>query len=1435
MVGHKIKVMEGSTFRMNLSATSPYNADYDGDEMNMHVPQSLSTIAEIKELMMVPNCIVSQQSNKPVIGIIQDTLLGCRKITKRDTFIDRSTFMNIILHLKRVDSSQVFLPKPTILKPTPLWTGKQVFDFLLPNLNFKRKSGWHADDDTSDFSAGDTFVNIVNGQLLTGTLCKKTLGTTEGSLIHRIWLEKGAAYTNWFISNVQYLVNHWLIYEGFTVGAGDLFTKDSVQHRVKECIIEATDRVNAVLNINSNDPTVEARVNQLLNNAMQQAGKVVQDKIPRNNNINLMVTGGSKGSVLNIAQVMANVGQQNVNGKRITSGYTDRALCHFKRGDRSPDACGFVKNSYLTGLEPHEFFFHMMGGREGIIDTAVKTSETGYIQRRLIKAMEDLMVHNDKTVRNSMGHIVSFVYGDDGADGCFLRAQKLIDMQSCVIPSKNTHEMEQIQKCARYLPKTFYSPFHFDVIEDTVRAKRFKDAKITMDDWSAVSSEVDALIRSFITVNTNPEMNTYANMLLEYQTRTQLSTKHLVKNGVTWDGFRWTISKLKEIFQYSRIQHGESIGVIAAQSIGEPTTQLTLNSVTYETEITVRDSNGHLHKTQIGDFITRGISSSKQVDHYNENDTTYATLDEYYEIQAPDEYGNMLWCKIEAVTQHPVINKDGSDTMLKITTENMREVIVTKAKGMLRLQDGKLVPICGDELSLNDYVPISIMPHAHSDVIKFSLTEIFQKDEYLFVSEVVKAVSMYDQHKWWNLHHNREFTLPYLRSDSFRETANAIYINGKKLTQTMNRRNRQYYLKSSCVYMKNNLTSQCHLPECIDLDYNFGYLIGAYCAEGCVTNHQISIANNSHDYMNPIMSWCKQFNITTKYYEKICENGKSSDLRIYSTMLTRIMTILCGKLSQNKRIPNVIIFSNIECKQGFLDGYIGGDGRINIRDGHCIQACSVSLNLLKDLSCLLNTLGIYSIIRKPTRITRNNVGSKNIQQHYNIFVRNLHATKLAKLLNLRIDSKGKLAKAVCVYQRQMNDSPTYNLLPNFDTKTKKIYMSPKEKSFEHIVFEKIVSIQEVPNTTKYAYDLTVEHTRNFTTSFGFTQRDTFHSAGISAKNVTLGVPRFKELINVAKNPKGPGMTVVLDDQVKTQEEAERIACTIEHVFLKDVVDITFAIKDTREDIHASFFGLFPAETEDWKVYDSFIQYKFNAIKLTQHKLSPLDVCVALMKTYTTDSIMAVSCPVNLTLDVFVVDVDQDASKFDLRRLGSKILHRTVISGVSGISRCFVKQEDSDRWIIETDGNNMMSIVSHPFVDPTRTISNEPLEIAATLGIEAAREVLLKEIRKVIEFDGSYVNVRHFNTLVDTMTYKGDIMSITRHGINRSATGPLMRCSFEETVDVLNEAAIFSEKDEIRGVTESITLGKLASIGTGNLQIKFNESLVKDTVEPRLEI
>ncbi|CAK7355676.1 unnamed protein product [Dovyalis caffra] len=622
IMGHRIKIMPYSTFRLNLSVTSPYNADFDGDEMNMHVPQSFETRAEVLELMMVPKCIVSPQSNRPVMGIVQDTLLGCRKITKRDTFIEKDVFMNILMWWEDFDGK---IPAPTIVKPRPLWTGKQVFNLIIPKqINLIRTAAWHTDSERGSITPGDTLVRIEKGEVISGTLCKKTLGTSTGSLIHCIWEEVGPDAARKFLGHTQWLVNYWLLQNAFSIGIGDTIADASTMEKINETISNAKNEVKDLIRKAQNkeleaEPgrtmmdSFENRVNQVLNKARDDAGS------------------RSKGSFINISQMTACVGQQNVEGKRIPYGFIDRTLPHFTKDDYGPESRGFVENSYLRGLTPQEFFFHAMGGREGLIDTAVKTSETGYIQRRLVKAMEDIMVKYDGTVRNSLGDVIQFLYGEDGMDSVWIESQKLdsLKMKKAEFDRVFRYEFDDEDWNPTYMMPDHVEDLRnirelrdvFDAEVQKLEADRYQlgtEIATTGDNtwpmpvnlkrliWNAQKTfKIDTRIgklsdihpmeaveavdklqeRLKVVPGDDPlsvEAQKNATLFFGILLRSTLASKRVLQEyRLSREAFDWVIGEIESRFLQSLVAPGEMIGCVAAQSIGEPATQMTLNTFHY--------------------------------------------------------------------------------------------------------------------------------------------------------------------------------------------------------------------------------------------------------------------------------------------------------------------------------------------------------------------------------------------------------------------------------------------------------------------------------------------------------------------------------------------------------------------------------------------------------------------------------------------------------------------------------------------------------------------------------------------------------------------------------------------------------------------------------------------------------------------------------------
>jgi DNA-directed RNA polymerase II subunit RPB1 len=629
MMGHRVRVMPYSTFRLNLSVTSPYNADFDGDEMNLHVPQSEETRAEVRELCLVPHNIVSPQKNAPLMGIVQDSLAGVYKLCRRDVFLEKEHVMNLMLWVPGWDG---IIPQPAILKPRPRWTGKQIISMIIPP-----EVTIHSGPDNYNALLKDDSLLIQGGQLIYGLLKKKHVGAQAGGIIHITFNELGPQAAMAFLNGVQQIVTYWLLHNGHSIGIGDTIPDKATIEKVqldiddeKANVAELTAKATA----NELEPlpgmnvraTFEHKVGLALNRARDRAGTTTQNSLKDSNNAVTMANSGSKGSSINISQMSALVGQQMVEGKRIPFGFKYRTLPHFTKDDYSPEARGFVENSYLRGLTPTEFFFHAMAGREGLIDTAVKTAETGYIQRRLVKALEDLSARYDGTVRNSLGDIIQFLYGEDGLDAMCIEQQKMtflnpadakfaekyrLDLASPPEWFKRDYEYgneltgdkesmdlldeewealgadrELVRKINRRKMDDDMMQLPLNVGRIIESAKRIFNVKATdRSDLrpSHVIPTVQNLMKKMVIVRGNDpisqEADSNATILFKALVRSRLAFKELIKvHRLNKLAFDHIIGELQSRWDRAFVSPGEMVGVLAAQSIGEPATQMTLNT-----------------------------------------------------------------------------------------------------------------------------------------------------------------------------------------------------------------------------------------------------------------------------------------------------------------------------------------------------------------------------------------------------------------------------------------------------------------------------------------------------------------------------------------------------------------------------------------------------------------------------------------------------------------------------------------------------------------------------------------------------------------------------------------------------------------------------------------------------------------------------------------
>jgi DNA-directed RNA polymerase beta' subunit len=418
MLAQEIIIRDCKTIRLNLAITKTFNADFDGDEMNIHIPSSLSAESDLRNLAATKYNLISGQSSKSNIAIVQDSMLGAFLMTNNPANIPKDDFFQISMEgdgwssnfiLKKINHIRKVLK--SLGKPIKAFNGKGLFSLLLPE-DFIYKSENNANSEEPE-------VKIYRGVLYEGSIDKSIIGTSHNSIIQILNKEYGADAAVDFINNIQFITNAYLLNYSFSVGIKDcIITKeDEIKNVIIKCFMEAKS-----IEETTEDPKIlEAKLIGALSRARDNGMKLAKEALEKDNNFISTVTSGSKGDYFNIAQITGLLGQQNYNGGRIQKVLNGRSLPHYPFGKLKQEveyeSKGFIRNSFSHGINPREFCFHSMSGREGIIDTSIKTAISGYTQRRMIKLAEDIQVKYDGTVRNSMNSIIQMKYGEDGLNG----------------------------------------------------------------------------------------------------------------------------------------------------------------------------------------------------------------------------------------------------------------------------------------------------------------------------------------------------------------------------------------------------------------------------------------------------------------------------------------------------------------------------------------------------------------------------------------------------------------------------------------------------------------------------------------------------------------------------------------------------------------------------------------------------------------------------------------------------------------------------------------------------------------------------------------------------------------------------------------------------------------------------------------------------------
>ncbi|KZF25200.1 DNA-directed RNA polymeras-like protein I subunit [Xylona heveae TC161] len=606
IMGHRARVLPGEkTIRMHYANCNTYNADFDGDEMNMHFPQNEIARAEALQIADTDHQYLVATSGKPLRGLIQDHISMGVWMTNRDTFFTRDDYQQLLYSCLRPESNhttsqRILTVPPAIIKPVPKWTGKQVITTVLKNIKPPSHPGLSLTSKSSTSSdrwgekSEEGIVIFKDGELLCGILDKAQLGPSGLGMVHSIYEVYGPTIAGKLLSVLGRLLTKFLHMRAFTCGMDDLVLTRSGEEMRKE---KLKDAATVGLEVaakyvtlddrkpRSNDPELRLRLEGVLRDDEKQAGldqvynartaslssgvtgaclpTGLEKSFPRNQ-MQAMTNSGAKGSSVNANLISCNLGQQVLEGRRVPTMISGKTLPCFKPFDTSVRAGGYITDRFLTGIRPQEYYFHAMAGREGLIDTAVKTSRSGYLQRCLIKGMEGLKVEYDNTVRDSDGTMVQFLYGEDGLD---------------------------VTKQKHLTQFTFLAENFFSIYEQLGIRDEFQ--KIISDeapDWSKTAmkkvkktGKIDAMDPALARFPPGRFFGSTSESFAE-ELKKYVDTNPDKKIKDKKQGVEGIVSKkafntmLEAKYMKSVIEPGEAVGVVAGQSIGEPSTQMTLNT-----------------------------------------------------------------------------------------------------------------------------------------------------------------------------------------------------------------------------------------------------------------------------------------------------------------------------------------------------------------------------------------------------------------------------------------------------------------------------------------------------------------------------------------------------------------------------------------------------------------------------------------------------------------------------------------------------------------------------------------------------------------------------------------------------------------------------------------------------------------------------------------
>ena len=1336
MMAHRVRVMPHHTFRLNVCVCASYNADFDGDEMNMHVPQSLQSHEEIVQLAAVPLHIISPRHSKPIISIVQDVALGVFRITQGHVSVTKKQLFNLIC------SNPIFVgtvPKPGVTGGNhERWTGRQLMSTIIPPTTMLSMYPDIKSDDPK-FVSDDHHVRVKCGELLTGVLTTKAFNDPARGFVRNIVNDGGPEAVTLFLNNTQKLICDWLVLSGFSVGISDLLAPVYKRERIKQQVTAmhaAADAKIALLHAGemknvstlNNRQFFESQIDSVSKSCMFDIEKVALNDIDvRNNRMLNMIKSGSKGQSVNFLQMLACLGQQAIDGQRIPDGFDHRTLPHFTKYDDGPSSRGFVEHSFVEGLSPQEFFFHSMAGRVGLIDTAVRsvTWDTAIVileagVTKYVRIGDWIDAHLD----DNQGKVETFP--DD-------RNLEVLSVPDVFIPTVD--EVGNVT-WGQLTAVTRHDPGHrlYKVVTHGGREVVVAESQSLLV-WDA--EEKKLLPKASPNVRVGDLLPVTMNLAdpPTVVTKVAISSYLLEGEDATFD---------------LNVENGIFIGLYLA---------------------------GGEDSTANSDFVKAWFDSSTLPMRFLDKfvgESSKARFVPDVAFAAPEEFVKGL-----LAGYFPLVFPRDGDIAACCVSKRLNEGIA-----MLCSRLGAFAKI--STLADGAIYRVSVRKEwatILSHKIDFNIgkasdgSSAAQNDVVLDKILYIESIPVDDHKKLYDV------TVP--------ETLNFILANGLGVRDT----SETGYIQRKLVTFMQDLKVHTDLTVRNSAGQIVQFLYGEDGIDATKVEYQFLpyVESEVHamraDHLIMNLSELRG-HVTDEVLMRPLDTPRMSNY-FESLVSDREFAIEVQKGQMDSQIMHPVNLSIMILKASELMEAHGAVGRSDL---HPDDVLDIIEGLRRDLTCSV-------------------IGGTKF---------------MGMLLRCHLSPKQLIVKRR--FTRAVLDVVVKQIRTRF--------------------FDSIAHPGEMVGI------LAAQSIGEPTTQ---TTLNTFHLAGVGAASITTqqGVPRLQELFHASKNIKTPYMKIFVQDPWSTDMSRCRDVCSaVQTTRFRDVVRQSKVYYDPP----GQEISNIEADRDLLKAFDAYtsimdpqcphesawvLRLEFDRTKMLELQVCMVDLETILREFYddTVACVFSDDNAANLVARVRLnnKDIDLNDMLTELRALEDNILQTVVIKGVKNIEKAvplkpneqlmydkmtstFVKRSE---WAIETSGTNLIEVLSLPRVDPVRTYTNDINEINHVLGIEAARQALYNELQAVMwQKDTNSVNYRHMALLVDAMTSRGFLTSVNRHGINKGDIGPLAKCSFEQTTEMLIQAGVFSELDRINGVAANIILGQVAPCGTGDSEILIDEAALQ---------